>query len=160
MRAALLFCARLLLRIVLAVFIIVDELFRPLYRPLVARIAALELMQAFERWIRGRSPFAVLVLLAIPYVLVEPFKFVALIWIANGAVRGGTLTLVVAYLVSFVVVERIYSAGRPQLMTIGWMAWLIETVSSVQRAIIAWLRLDLLKQEARRLLRRLRAALR
>ncbi|QIB35584.1 hypothetical protein [Ancylobacter pratisalsi] len=152
--------ARFLFQLVLAVFIIVDELFRPLYRPLVARIAALKLMQALERWIGARSPFTILVLLAIPYVLVEPFKFIALIWIANGAVRTGTITLIVAYLLSFVIVERIYSAGRLKLMTIGWVAWMIETVTSVQRSLLTWLRLDQFKQEARRLLRRLRASLR
>ncbi|MCS0504639.1 hypothetical protein [Ancylobacter mangrovi] len=156
LRAGLLF----LLRLLLAIIILADELFRPFYRPLIDRLAALRLMRAFERWVGARSPFTILVLLAIPYLTVEPFKFIALIWIADGAVRTGTLALVLAYLISFVVVERIFTAGRPKLMTIAWMAWLIETATAVQRQLFAWLRIDLIKQETLRQLRRLRASLR
>jgi len=155
-RAALRFAFRLLCALV----ILLDELVRPLYRPLIRRIAALRLMQLFEHWVGGLPAYAVLVLLVVPYAVVEPLKFVALVWIAGGSVRGGTVLFVVAHLVSFVLIERIFSAGRTKLMTIAWMAWLIETAASVRRSVVAWLGLDGFRKEAARLWRRLRAALR
>ncbi|MFD2032684.1 hypothetical protein ACFSKM_25050 [Ancylobacter dichloromethanicus] len=73
-----------LFRLVCALLILLDELARPVYRPLVARIAALRVVHAFERWVAARSVWTILALLVIPYATVEPLKFVGLIWIAGG----------------------------------------------------------------------------
>ncbi|WP_428032109.1 hypothetical protein [Ancylobacter sp.] len=152
-------CLGLLFRLVFTPLILLDELVRPLYRPLIARIAALRIMHAFERWIAARSVWTILVLLFIPYVTIEPLKIVALVWVADGWPRRGTLLLVVAYLVSFVVIERIYSAGRPKLMTLPWMAWVILTLTSVRDRVVAALHLDRLKVRLRRLVRDVRRRL-
>ncbi|MDQ0512205.1 hypothetical protein [Ancylobacter amanitiformis] len=150
----------LLFRLIATLVILLDELVRPIYRPLIRRLAALALMQAFERWIAARGPLAVLALLLVPYATVEPLKFVALLWIAKGAVRTGTTMFVLAHLVSFVLIERIFTAGKPKLMTIAWMASIITSASTIRDRIVAWLRLDTLKRRARALLRRVRANLR
>ncbi|MDF2617662.1 MAG: hypothetical protein K0S00_321 [Xanthobacteraceae bacterium] len=147
-------------RLLCAVIILLDELVRPIYRPLIARLAALGLMQAFERWI-GRLPaLAVLILLLVPYAIVEPLKFVGLVWAADGWPKRGTLLFLLAHLVSFVLIERIFTAGRPQLMTIRWMAWVIDTANAVRGRIVVALQLEALKRRLRRLIRRLRAQLR
>lgn len=150
----------LLFRLACALVIVLDELVRPIYRPLLARLAALRIMQAFERRVAGLHPFAVLAVLAIPYAIVEPLKFVGLLWIANGWEKRGTLLFLFAHLVSFVVIERIFTAGRRQLMTIGWMAWVIETGVSVRRRIYDALHVEAVKRRIARQFRRLRAALR
>lgn len=149
-----------LFRLACALVIILDELVRPIYRPLLARLAALRLMQAFERRVAALHPFAVLALLAIPYAFVEPLKFVGLIWIANGWEKRGTVLFLFAHLVSFVVIERIFTAGRGQLMTIPWMAWVIVTAGTVRQRLYDTLHIDALKQRLARDLRRLRAGLR
>jgi len=156
LRAAL----RLILRIVLGAFILLDELVRPIYRPLIAYIAKLRITEALSRWIAARSPWTILVLLVIPYAIVEPLKIVALLWIAHGAVRLGILTTALAHLLSFVVIERIFTAGKPKLMTIPHLARIIDMITALRRAIVGWLRLDVLKREARVVLRRLMALLR
>ncbi|MDI4657625.1 hypothetical protein [Xanthobacter autotrophicus] len=147
-------------RVVCGVVILLDELVRPLYRPLIRRIAALRLMQAFEGWIARRSPYAVLVLIGVPYVVVEPLKFLALIGIANGHGTMGTLVFLLANLVSFVLIERIFTAGRTQLMTLRPMAWLIETAGAVRASVVGWLRLAELKARLRVLARWARLHLR
>ncbi|TSJ64053.1 hypothetical protein FO470_01775 [Starkeya sp. 3C] len=147
-------------RALCAVVIILDELVRPIYRPLIARIAALRIMHSFERWVGGLHPLVILVLLAIPYAIVEPLKFVGLLWIANGAGRSGTVLFLAAHLVSFVLIERIFSAGRSKLMTIGWMAWVIDTANAVRRRITLALHLDEMKESLRRMAHRLRLRLR
>lgn len=147
-------------RLVAALVIVLDELVRPIYRPLIARLAALGIMQAFERWI-GRLPaLAVLILLLVPYAVVEPLKFVGLVWAADGWPKRGTALFLLAHLVSFVLIERIFTAGRPQLMTIPWMAWVIDTANAVRGRIVVALRLEAAKRRIRRLVRRLRAELR
>ncbi|MFG1393090.1 hypothetical protein [Xanthobacter agilis] len=141
--------ARLLFRILLGILIVADELVRPLYEPLVRWIEALALVQKFERWVAGLPALAILALIGVPYAVVEPVKFLAMLHIANGHVRTGTFVLVLAYLVSFVLIERVYTAGRPQLMTLPAVAWVIVTSGTVRDRIYAWLRLPELKARAR-----------
>lgn len=143
-------------RLVCALVIILDELARPIYRPLLARLAAWKVMRAFERWIAARSVWTILALLLIPYATVEPLKFVGLLWIANGWAKGGTALLLFAYLVSFVLIERIFTAGRPKLMTLPWIAFIIDTANTVHARLTALLRLDEVKARLRRMVGRLR----
>ncbi|ADH91029.1 hypothetical protein Snov_3759 [Ancylobacter novellus DSM 506] len=147
-------------RLVAALVIILDELVRPIYRPLLARLAALGIMQAFERWIGKLPALAVLILLLVPYAIVEPLKFLGLVWAADGWPKRGTALFLIAHLVSFVLIERVFTAGRPQLMTIRWMAWVIDTANAVRRRIVVALRLEAAKRWIRRAFRRLRAELR
>lgn len=147
-------------RLVAALVIILDELVRPIYRPLIARLAALGIMQTFERWVGKLPALAVLILLLVPYAIVEPLKFLGLVWAADGWPKRGTALFLIAHLVSFVLIERVFTAGRPQLMTIPWMAWVIDTASAMRRRIVAALRLEAVKRWIRRAIRRLRADLR
>lgn len=150
----------LIFRLACALVIILDELVRPFYRPLIRGLAALAPMRALERWIGARAPLVVLVLLIVPYAIVEPLKFVSLLWMADGHVRTGGTVFVLAHLVSFILIERIFTAGKPQLMTIGWMRWVIETAATVRDRVVARLRLDVFKRRLHALLRFLRARLR
>jgi hypothetical protein len=50
------------------------------------------------------------------------------------------VTLVVAYGLSFVLVERIYHAGREKLMRIEWLSRLIQAVGDDRDACLGWLR--------------------
>lgn len=148
-----------LFRLLCTPLILLDELVRPLYRPLLARLAALRIMHAFERWIAARSVTTILVLLIVPYVTIEPLKIIALVWIADGWAKAGTVLFALAYLVSFVIIERIYSAGRAKLMTVAWMAWVIVTLTALRDRVVVALRLDRLKQALRRSLRGVRRRL-
>ncbi|MDI4664955.1 hypothetical protein K9U40_11530 [Xanthobacter autotrophicus] len=151
---------RVVFRLVCGLVIVLDELVRPLYRPLLRRLAALRLMQAFEAWVGRRSPYTVLVLIGVPLAIVEPVKFLALIGIANGHVKTGTLAFLLAYFVSFVVIERTFSAGRAQLMTLRPVAWIIMTLGALRASIVAWLRLAELRARLRVLARWARMRLR
>lgn len=151
---------RFAFRVVCGVVILLDELVRPLYRPLIRRIAELRLMQAFEGWVARRSPYAVLVLIGVPYIVVEPLKFLALIGIANGHGKTGVFAFLLAHLVSFVLIERIFTAGKAQLMTLRPMAWVIATAGAVRASVVSWLRLAELKARLRVLARWARLHLR
>lgn len=151
---------RALFRVALGVLIIIDELVRPLYEPLQQWLEALALVRKFERWVAGLPPLAILTLIGVPYAVVEPVKFVAMLRIADGHVMMGSLVLLLAYLVSFVLIERVYTAGRDQLMRLPAAAWVINMSVAVRGRLSRWLRLPELKARARVMWRWLRLHLR
>ncbi|MCB4768349.1 hypothetical protein LGR54_07015 [Ancylobacter sp. Lp-2] len=148
---------RLLFEAVVLLVVVLDELARPIYRPLIAAVARWRLMQRFEAWVAGHGRLTILILLAVPLVVVEPMKFLAVIWAAKGHYASGTVALAFAYLVSFVVVERIYSAGKPKLMTFPWFAWGVGLMEMVRGAALEVLRASPVWQRATRLAAWLRA---
>lgn len=131
---------RLPLELILTVFILLDEMARPIYRPLIGWVASWQLTHLFERWVAARQRFTILALLAVPFAIVEPLKLIALIWIGKGFVTTGVVTLAFAHLVSFVVIERIYSAGRDKLLTFGWLAYVMGLVTAVRDWLLTWAR--------------------
>ena len=135
---------------VMVVFIVLDEIARPLYRPLLRWTASLRLMHHLERWVAARHRLTILVLLAIPFIIVEPLKIVALLWIGRGAFISGIVLLALAYLAGFVFVERIYSAGKPKLLTIRWFAWAVGLLTSIRTALLDWTRQTAIWKAARR----------
>lgn len=131
--------ARLLLvpvDLVVGFVILLDELGRPLYRPLIAWLASLRLVLRIEAWIAGLPPYGVLLMLALPFAIAEPLKLVALVMLARGAWLSGIVTMALAYLGSFVLVERVYQAGRAKLLTIGWFARCMAWLENLRRTVI------------------------
>ncbi|MCK0197725.1 hypothetical protein MWN34_12460 [Ancylobacter sp. 6x-1] len=126
------------LQLLFGAFILLDDLARPVYRPILAYVASLGLVKRFEAFVAARGRYTVLLLLAVPFAIVEPAKVIALIHMAEGHVWGGIVELAMAYLLSFIVVERILHAGRPQLMSFPWFAWGMNLMESVRRAITDW----------------------
>jgi hypothetical protein len=114
---------RVVVEVILAALILLDELVRPLYRPLERWIASLRLVARMEAAIARMPRLAVLVLLALPLAVAEPLKIVGLVLVGRGQFALGVVVLGLAYLASFLIVERIYHAGRAQLLSYGWLAW-------------------------------------
>ena len=126
--------------VVVAAFVIGAELARPLYRPLYDALSRLALVRRIEAAIARLPPYGILVLLAVPFAGVEPLKLLGVIWMAEGHVWPGLALLAGAYLGSFVLVERIYHAGREKLLTIGWFAQAIGFATRIREALLSRLR--------------------
>lgn len=133
--------------LVVALVIVLDELARPLYRPLLAWFGSFRIVARIEAAIGRLPPYGVLALLAVPFAVAEPLKLLSLVLLARGAWFGGIALMAIGHLTSFLLVERIYHAGRAQLLTIGWfaccMAWLDrirEVVVERVKASAAWRR--------------------
>lgn len=124
---------RLAARALVAVFVVgytlLDELLFPIFRPLLRWLGHLRLFERLGALIGGLPPYLVLVLLAVPFVLIEPAKVYALLLIATGHVITGAVTMLVAQVLSLLILERIFHAGYQPLMRIGWfkavMDWII-----------------------------------
>jgi hypothetical protein len=77
---------------------------------------------------------------------------------------AGIVILAVAYLASFLIVERIYQAGRDKLLSYRWLAWLMAAIETVRVKALTWVKASAayqsavrIRDEARRWLRGLRA---
>ena len=153
-----------LLALPLAILILgydaLDAVLGPLVRPAIAWAASLTLFRRIGDAIARLPPYGALALLAVPFALIEPFKFVALYWLAEGHVALGATTLVAAHLSSLFICERIFHAGKARLLEIGWFARGYGVVVRVRSWSMAWLRSTSAYRAVADLATRLRASLR
>ncbi len=129
-----------ILRGVLTVLIVIDEIARPLYRPLIRWLSSLRIIQRMEAAIARLPRLGILILLAIPFAIAEPLKLLGLWMMADGRARTGLVVFAFAHLVSFLLVERIYHAGRDKLLTYGWLAWGMGLLDRLRRRALDWVR--------------------
>lgn len=151
------------LDLVVGLVVLLDELLRPLYRPLIAWFASLRLVARCEEAIGRLPPYGALVALAIPFAIVEPLKLLGLLFLARGAFTAGIVTTAIGHLAGFLLVERVYNAGRAQLLTIHWFARIMGWIDAIRQVVIgrikasaAWQRAVALARAARERLREVR----
>ena len=157
---------RLLAEIVVGLYLSLDILVGALFRPLMRWLSRLRLIQRLEAWIGALSPYVLLALLVVPFAIAELAKVYAVFLMGSGHFKTGMIIFIGAYVATILVCERIFSAGKAQLMTIGWFATLFTWVMGYKDVIMDWLRATQvwrraadLKQKARLALRRLKTRL-
>lgn len=131
---------RFVVEAILAALILLDELVRPLYRPLARWISGLRLVARMEAAVARMPRLAVLMLLALPLAIAEPLKIIGLVLVGRGQIALGVVLLALAYLASFLIVERIYHAGRAQLLSYGWLAWTMSHLVRLRAALLDWIK--------------------
>lgn len=140
--------ARFVVTVAVVIYTLLDELLFPLFRPLIGWLGSLRVFQRLGELI-GRLPsYAVLVLLAVPFVIIEPAKVFALWWGATGHVIQGIFLLLIAQVLSLLICERIFHAGYAPLMRIGWLKRLLGWLFGLRDRALAWARSTALWQAA------------
>lgn len=137
--------------VVVVLWSILDSVLFPLVRPLVGWLSSLRLFEAMGALIGRSPPYLVLVMLAVPFVVIEPVKVFALYWIALGHVVQGTVLLVFAHVLSIFTLDRIYHTGKGQLDKIGWFARLMGWVVGLRDWAFGWVKQTAAWQAAARL---------
>lgn len=136
-------------RFVVGIFVvgysILDQLLFPLFRPLIGWLSGLKLFELIGAGLQKLPPYVMLLVLAVPFFLLEPLKLFALYWIAVGHIYQGAALTILAHVLSILTLERLYHAGKPQLMQIGWfarlMAWLggiRDTALRIAKSTAVW----------------------
>ena len=120
------------LRLIITVLVVVSEIARPVYRPLVNWFASLSIVEHFGELVGSLPRAVILVLFIVPLAIAEPLKIYALFVIARGHVIPGLVIIALAYLMSFLLVERLFHAGREKLLTYGWLRWIMDRVLAVR----------------------------
>ena len=127
---------RFVVAIAVVGYTILDELLLPLFRPLIAWFTRLRVVQRLGEWLGRLPPYAALVALGVPFVIIEPAKVIAIWWAGTGHVISGTIGLLLAHVLSLLVVERIFHAVYHPLMRIEWFAKLLGWLFAIRdRAI-------------------------
>lgn len=126
------------IRFLIGLVIVADAVAKPLYRPILNWVASWRIMEAFEAFVARQSRLLILVFFAVPFVIAEPLKILSLFLMASGNVVIGLPLLIFSYLVTFLLVERIYHAGRNKLLSYGWFAWGMGYVTQVRDRLLAY----------------------
>ena len=126
--------------IVVGLYVVIDGIVSPLFRPLVRWLSSLRLIQRLEQAIGSMPPYLLLGLLVVPFGFAEIAKVYAVIMMGEGHFRSGMTIFVMAYVVSILVCERTFHAGKKQLLTIPWFAKLYGWVMMIRDHILAWFR--------------------
>ena len=120
------------LRIVVAALVVISEIARPLYHPFVTWVSSLSFVIHIGDRVASLPRLAILILFVVPFAIAEPLKIYALFVIAKGHWMLGVAIIVFAYLMSFLLVERIFHAGREKLLSYGWLRWIMDRVEAVR----------------------------
>jgi hypothetical protein len=140
----------------LALAVLVQDGLSWLLAPLLRWIASLRLMALFTGWVARLPAYAVLAVLAVPLATAWPLKLIGLLLVASGRVIAGGVVLILAYGMSLVLVERIFAAGKPQLLTIRWFAAGYRWFAALHERVIAWVKGTAIWRAMRDLVARLR----
>ena len=92
---------------------------------------------SLKRRIKELSAYQSLFLLAVPTAMVEPLKLIAVAVAGKGHWITGTTMIVCSYLLSLLVVERLFVIVKPKLLTIPWFAKLWKVILSVRTWAVA-----------------------
>jgi hypothetical protein len=125
---------------VVILYVVLDGIVTPVIRPLLGWVARLRFVIRLQDLVAALPPYAILALLAVPFAFAEPAKIYALYLMTEGQFATGLVTILMAYLVSLLVVERIYHAGRMKLATIPWFAKLMDWLTGIRDRLLAWAR--------------------
>lgn len=128
---------RAIVTIGVVIYTLLDELLFPLFRPLIRWLSTLRLFQRLGEWLGRLPPYAALLALGVPFVIIEPMKLAA-VWWATEHVISGTIGFLFAHALSLLVVERIFHAVYLPLMRIGWFAALLGWLFALRDRAINW----------------------
>jgi hypothetical protein len=144
---------------VIGVYVVLDSIFGPILRPLTRFLVRSAPIAMMERGVARLPPYAALAALALPFIIAEPAKIFGLYLIGDRHYVSGAITIMLAYLVSLLVVDRIYEAARPQLFTIRWFAALMGWIIELRDDLTARVKKTRAWQWAREQVRRLKSRL-
>jgi hypothetical protein len=107
------------------------------------------LFAGVRRRLQKISPYLSLILLLVPFALVEPLKLAALIVAGKGHWMTGTGMMIAAYAASLLVVERLFKIVKPKLMTLNWFSKLWTGFTAIRDKTFSWARGKNLSQAGR-----------
>ena len=130
-------------------YFLIDLIFFSIVRPLRRRLMALKWIRGLRKWVGTLNRYAALVLLLVPWLILEPIKPIGFVLLAHKHHLAATLLIVVGEVVKLTLFEQLFDMTKPKLMSFRWFAWCygrwraaIEYVRSlpVWRRMLSWYR--------------------
>jgi uncharacterized membrane protein len=111
------------LTVLAVIYFLVDAVLLPVAKRISDRIARHWVLGGLRNWIVSLRPYPTLLLFAVPVIVLEPIKPLALYLSGTGHMVTGMMVFVVGELLKLVLVERLFSISREKLMSIPAFAW-------------------------------------
>ena len=105
------------------VYFLVDAVLLPVAARISGWVGGHWMFRRLRNWIVSLRPYPTLLLFAVPVVLLEPVKPLAVYLAGTGHVVVGATVFVIGELLKLVLVERLFSISRDKLMSIPAFAW-------------------------------------
>lgn len=113
----------------LAIFLIIEEWLWDLLTAFGHSLFRWLNLEQFEQWLRQTKPTIALVAFSIPLLIVAPINIVAFKLIANGLILQGILTEVLAKLLGTLLVARVFTLTKPQLLSFAFLNIVYTTIT-------------------------------
>ena len=128
-------------------YFLIDLIFFSIVRPMRRRLMALKWIRGLRKWVGTLNRYAALVLLLVPWLILEPIKPIGFVLLAHKHHLAATLLIVVGEAVKLTLFEQLFDMAKPKLMSFRWFAWCygrwraaIEFVRSlpVRHKMLSW----------------------
>lgn len=129
--------ARALFAIPVVLYFLLADLVMWAIAPALDLLAKLAFWHRVELTITALPTYGALIVLAVPVVLLEPPKAIALWWMATGKFWPGLVMLLAAKTFEFAVILRLHAIATPKLLSIAWYAWLHHAVLALREKLYA-----------------------
>ena len=115
--------ARAILLTVAVLYFLIDLIFLSVVRPLRRRIMALKWVRRSREWVDRLNRYAALLLLLVPWLILEPIKPIGFLLFSHKHHLAATLLIVGGEVVKLTLFEQLFDMTRPKLMSFHWFAW-------------------------------------
>lgn len=113
----------------LAIILIIEEWLWDLLSALGHNLIRLLRLESFERWLSQTSPSMALLTFMIPVLIVTPINIAAILLLLHGLLLQGVLLEVFAKLLGTLLVARVFTLTKNQLLTFRLIALIYNTIS-------------------------------
>jgi hypothetical protein len=106
-------------------------------------------ISGLREWVSTLNRYAALLLLIVPWLILEPIKPIGFLLFARKHHLTATSLIIVGEIVTLTLFEQLFDMTKPKLMTFRWFAWCyhkwraaIEYLRSLPlwRAMLSWYR--------------------
>jgi len=115
--------ARAIILTVAVLYFLIDLIFLSVVRPLRRRLMALMWVRRLREWVGTLNRYAALLLLLVPWLVLEPIKPIGFILFAHRHHLAATLVIVGGEVVKLTLFEQLFDMTKPKLMSFRWFAW-------------------------------------
>lgn len=99
----------------------------------------MQISHSIRHFLKGLGPYQSLLVLAVPLVIIEPLKVLALLVVGDGHFVAGTLAMICAYAGSLFITERLFGILKPKLLSLAWFAKMWSWFVTVRDTTLGWL---------------------
>ena len=157
--------ARVLLSALAFLYLLIDLLVLSLLRPFRRWLRSIPLTQRLQVWVDGLNRYVALLLLLIPWAILEPVKPLSVLLYVHHHRWLATWLIVGSEVIKLTLFEQVFTMAKPKLLSFGWFAWGYRLVTGWLdriRALPAWQAVvravNRIKAKAREAIRWIRSA--